>query len=126
MVYEVEGTPATRLLFTINGKTHSFSLAEARAFPALFVEYEVAEAFLDEHYGITREFLNKNRYDEATIWHNCYKTQFWPAVHESEYRASAVFEETPPRRGESWYYARVVQYNGQIAWSSPIWLTPES
>jgi hypothetical protein len=25
--------------------------------------------------------------------------------------------------GESWYYARVLQEDGQLAWSSPVWIT---
>jgi hypothetical protein len=25
----------------------------------------------------------------------------------------------------SWYYARVVQEDGQMAWSSPVWVTVE-
>jgi hypothetical protein len=32
------------------------------------------------------------------------------------------FEETPPE-GESFYYLRVVQKNGERAWSTPIWVT---
>jgi len=25
--------------------------------------------------------------------------------------------------GESWYYVRVLQQDGQLAWSSPLWIT---
>jgi len=34
------------------------------------------------------------------------------------------FEETPPE-GESFYYLRVVQDNGERAWSTPIWVVRE-
>jgi hypothetical protein len=38
------------------------------------------------------------------------------------------FEFTDKRRTENtdWYYVRVVQSNGSLAWSSPIWLKPGS
>ena len=124
MMYEIEGTPDTRLTFLINGKPHVFSLAEARSFPSIFAEYDESEAFLEKGFGITRQFLRDNRYCEATIWHNCYKSQFWPAIHESEFTTAVEWKDTPDREEESWYTVRVVQYNGQIAWSSPVWVTP--
>ena len=33
-----------------------------------------------------------------------------------------TFQDRDPLAGESWYYVRVEQENGQVAWSSPIWL----
>ena len=27
--------------------------------------------------------------------------------------------------GESWYYARVLQEDGQLAWSSPMWVSKQ-
>jgi len=34
-----------------------------------------------------------------------------------------LIEDTKPVKGESWYYARVVQEDGEMAWSSPVWVT---
>lgn len=34
-----------------------------------------------------------------------------------------TFTDTQKGPGESWYYVRVLQEDGQIAWSSPIWIT---
>jgi hypothetical protein len=36
--------------------------------------------------------------------------------------ASFEFTDQEPVRGESWYYVRVLQEDGQLAWSSPIWV----
>ncbi|MEP7365285.1 MAG: hypothetical protein ABI972_18685 [Acidobacteriota bacterium] len=37
--------------------------------------------------------------------------------------AEASFEfAPPPGKGESWFYVRVLQEDGQLAWSSPIWV----
>ncbi|MBI4905870.1 MAG: hypothetical protein HY820_19710 [Acidobacteria bacterium] len=33
-----------------------------------------------------------------------------------------TFTDTSKAAGESWYYVRVLQEDGQIAWSSPIWI----
>ena len=34
-----------------------------------------------------------------------------------------LLEDPEPPPGASWYYARVLQQDGQMAWSSPVWVT---
>ena len=126
MSFEIKGTPDTRLRFTINGKSHTFTLREARGFPTVIADTDEAEEFLSESYGITREWLGAEPYETTIVYLASYKAQVWPAVHEGEFAATVEWEDTPDRDGESWYYVRVVQNNGQMAWSSPIWVTPQS
>jgi hypothetical protein len=42
------------------------------------------------------------------------------AMTEGEYAAQGVFEDTRPPRPGDWYYLRVTQRNGQMAWTSPV------
>jgi hypothetical protein len=35
---------------------------------------------------------------------------------------NVTFTDTQKTPGETWYYARVLQEDGQLAWSSPIWI----
>lgn len=37
-------------------------------------------------------------------------------------RTTFTFQDTEPLNGETYYYVRVQQIDGQIAWSSPIWV----
>ncbi|HEY3835556.1 MAG TPA: DUF3604 domain-containing protein, partial [Bryobacteraceae bacterium] len=37
-------------------------------------------------------------------------------------QASVTYTDTQSAPGESWYYARVLQEDGQLAWSSPVWI----
>jgi len=37
-------------------------------------------------------------------------------------QAQITFRDTQAAPGEAYYYVRVLQYDGQIAWSSPIWV----
>lgn len=39
--------------------------------------------------------------------------------------AQLLVEDEDPLEGESWYYARVTQKDGNRAWSSPVWVTCE-
>ena len=56
-----------------------------------------------------------------------------PALHELLCESSEVlralllfiaqsFVDNEAESGESYYYARVIQVDGEIAWSSPIWV----
>ena len=35
---------------------------------------------------------------------------------------NVMFTDSQSAPGESWYYARVLQEDGQLAWSSPVWI----
>ena len=37
--------------------------------------------------------------------------------------AQQLLQDASPPKGTSWYYARVIQKDGQMAWSSPVWVT---
>jgi len=37
--------------------------------------------------------------------------------------AQHLLEDDNPPEGESWYYAKIIQQDGQMAWSSPVWVS---
>jgi hypothetical protein len=43
-------------------------------------------------------------------------------ISPSEYSASVKWSDPRPGSPPDWYYVRVTQHNGQLAWSSPIWV----
>ncbi len=47
-------------------------------------------------------------------------------VVEENYRTSFQFTDQGDGAQTDWYYVRVVQANGQLAWSSPIWVEKKS
>ncbi len=126
MVFDIRGTQDTRVALTVNGKPHRFTLGEARRFPAIISDDIAAENFMKERYNISPAMLAADDYDVSVFYHAAYKTHVWPAVREDEFSTSVEWDVMPDRDGESWYYVRVIQNNGQVAWSSPIWVTPKS
>ncbi len=46
-----------------------------------------------------------------------------PGTEETEFRWTD--EETSPVGDLSWYYVRLIQEDGEIAWGSPIWVHNE-
>ena len=43
-------------------------------------------------------------------------------VGPSEYQASVRWQDRDQPKPGDWYYVRVTQHNGHMAWSSPIWV----
>jgi hypothetical protein len=43
-------------------------------------------------------------------------------IAQSDYMASIRWHDRDKRTGPDWYYVRVTQHNGHMAWSSPIWV----
>jgi hypothetical protein len=55
-----------------------------------------------------------------------YKAKVHRAIPEAGYTARMEFQDDEPLQGEANYRVRVEQRNGQRAWSSPIWVAPQS
>jgi hypothetical protein len=60
----------------------------------------------------------------GNVWASSRKIKSELAAVEAAYRVTRSFrDEDPPVGRENFYYVRVTQNNGQMAWSSPIWVT---
>ena len=54
----------------------------------------------------------------------CRNNEFVYSAEPGDRHASIEFTDRVPPRGPSYYYLRVIQEDGEIAWSSPVWLDP--
>lgn len=54
----------------------------------------------------------------------CRSNEFVYACEPRDSKARFTFQDTDPLSGPSYYYVRVIQTDDEIAWSSPVWLTP--
>ncbi len=98
VVLELEATPAAVL--SVEYRTPSRRAVHSR----------VADLSKDNVITVTGGFTS-----ESSLVHRL--------VGPSEYAAHISFRDRrPPDRGTDWYYVRVTQRNGHMAWSSPIWV----
>jgi len=68
------------------------------------------------------ELMQGSRVELMAGW-NEQKVKFYQPVSESQYFQSFTFTDTAARGcGRDFYYVRVTQANGQMAWSSPVWV----
>jgi len=98
VVFELRGTPATRLRLTANGVEYVYSLADLK----------------ESHLELQHDPAGK-------AWAG-QKIKFHRAIPSEQYTCSFDFVDEAPELEEDWYYLRVTQANGQMAWSSPVWV----
>ena len=47
------------------------------------------------------------------------------ALPETAWTLKGTFTDKTPRKDKDYYYIRVKQVNGHMAWSSPLWIKTE-
>jgi hypothetical protein len=97
VVLKMRGGPDTRITIALESPTR-VSLSQTFA--------ELAES---NEMLFTGDFPKESAMLHRLVFHDHYRTQFTLADEDDG-------------KGVNWYYVRVVQANGQLAWSSPIWV----
>jgi hypothetical protein len=101
IILKVQGSPKTELAITLTQPVHKTITKSLK---------QLAQSSDTE---ITGPFTS-----ESILLHRL--------AFAEKYRAEFDFTDEHEPKGTDWYYVRVVQTNGSIAWSSPIWLGPVS
>ncbi|MDP6357386.1 MAG: DUF3604 domain-containing protein [Planctomycetota bacterium] len=115
---EVRAPRSATIRFDADPFDVSFSVEEALGRTQLWADLEGIKAITEEQFGL--------KYDEIenpdVFFHNAYKLRICQAVTEPEFTAEVDFEDPNPPEGRNWYYARISQMNGQMGWTSPVWV----
>lgn len=116
VVAELEAALDGKIVIEANGARRELEVRQALAGSQLWV-------FLDETKQRIKEALSLNQLPNHDFYyHNSYKILIHQAVPEAAYRAELHYVDDKAPTGESFYYIRASQVNGQYAWSSPIWV----
>jgi len=102
VVLRIAGNPDTKVTFNLQKPVE------------MRVSRSLRELTEDNAVFITGEFLT-----ESFVFH--------PVVFSEFYTSRFEFTDTVESHEDAdWYYVRVIQTNGQMAWSSPIWVGKEA
>lgn len=101
--------PTKALVLELSGKPDSQLTIQLRKPSEQVVRAKLADLIEDNVVTFTGVFTS-----ESYIIHRL--------VGPSEYSATVRLQDPRPNADTDWYYARVTQHNGQLAWSSPIWV----
>jgi hypothetical protein len=102
----------------VDGREEKWTLRQALAGSRVIAFTDEIESLVQERFRLRAEEI-ENR---DVFWHSAYKAKIHTAIPEAGYVATCEWEEDELRPGRAWYYVRVSQLNGQMAWSSPIWV----
>lgn len=117
IVFEIEADADAPLRLQVDGESMTFTLAEAMRGSDLIVFDARAREMVREQFRIDPESV-ENR---DVFYHNAYIVKRHAAIPRAGYETTLEWEDDHVAPGRNFYYLRVSQLNGQLAWSSPIW-----
>ena len=115
MILEIEARKEDTVNFMINGKKFSLSVNTLLQETTVRGEEEVT-ALLRERADFIRY------YREDPWWHNTYKVLIHRASPSISYEIDIEDIVTGLERKEDSFFVKIIQKNGDTAWSSPIWI----
>jgi hypothetical protein len=117
IVFELTGASDSQLSLAVDGDATRFSLDDALRGSRVLPLFDEVRAALENQFELAPQDIPS----PDLLYHNAPKIKIHRAVPEHGYTAEAAFSDDPPA-GRNYYYLRVSQTNGQMAWSSPIWV----
>jgi hypothetical protein len=117
IVFEVEAPVDAPIVLEVCGRRMEFTLALAMRQSDLIVFDDGSRAMVHGQFGIDPDEVE----NPDVFYHNAYIVKRHLAIPDAGYLARVEWEDPDPAQGRNWYYVRVSQLNGQMAWSSPIW-----
>lgn len=107
---------ALRIL--IAGREHRLTPQELLSSTRLYAQMDEVKELVQKQFGVDEE----NVVNPDVYYHNAWKYRIHRAVPQAGLAAEGEFVDEQPPAGESFYYLRAFQRNGQAAWTSPIWI----
>ena len=117
IVFEIEMPSAETAILKVAGMNIKIKAGEVLAGSRII-------PLLDESKDLTERIFRIDSRDiesPDSFYFNAWKIKIHQAYPESAYKVQHSFRDKPGR-GSHHYYIRVSQLNGQMAWSSPIWV----
>jgi hypothetical protein len=118
LILELVGDLDTRLSFDVDGHQFAYALRDLSDRITLLPLMEESEQRILQEFG-----LKKGEEENPDIfYHTARKVRLSPPWPEASYRADVRFEKLPLAEGRNYFYVRATQIDGEVAWSSPVWV----
>ena len=96
----------------------TFDLDTAISRTQLWADLDGARKAIHDTHGLEPKDIENH----DVYYHNAYKLRVPQAVPSHQFLADVTLTDPAPPEGPNWYYARISQVNGQMAWTSPVWV----
>ncbi|MBM4083075.1 MAG: DUF3604 domain-containing protein, partial [Planctomycetes bacterium] len=119
VVLELEATHETELALEGEGIRRTWKVADLLARGDVIVLWDEVYERVRKQFGLGLSDIE----NPDSFYHNARKVKITRAIPEAAYRVQKRFAGLPIQPGRRNYtYVRVIQRNGQVAWSSPVWV----
>ena len=116
-VFEVESQPESRITIGNGDIAVESTLEDALKKGSVVALRKEAEKLIAEEFGLEPDDVE----NPDVYWHNAWKMKVHRAIPYEGYHVRFRCTDEG-REEENYYYVRITQQNGQMAWSSPIWV----
>ena len=117
LVATVDDAGEAVLKLEMDGESWPFSLADLRRKGTVMAFEAETRRRIEAEFGLSAEEIE----NPDLIYYSSRKVKVHRAVPEHNWLADVDFGGVELTRGWNYLYARVVQTDGQMAWSSPVW-----
>lgn len=117
-VLKLEGTADGTVEIEVNGLQLRTTLGRLSEGSTILWDREASAALIKEQFSVDTRGL----YRKDVLFGMAYKSKIHRALRVPAFRRDVTFSDTRYDGRPHFYRVRVRQRNGQIAWSSPIWL----
>jgi hypothetical protein len=117
-VFELEGKPSDKVNLELESKSLSFTLEEAMQKSRIIFFREEVENYVQKVHKLEPKLLPR----DDPFYFLSHKAKLHRAIPEVGYTAEFVHTDISPPDETNFYRVRVSQRNGNLAWSSPIWV----
>jgi hypothetical protein len=118
LIFNLEGGQRTVLRLSVDDQFFELPLEETFSKTHLYPLLEESKKRVESVFGILDDELQ----NPDIYYHNARKIRVHPSYPRESYWVSTRFEDVQNSGGNDYYYLRVCQIDGQMAWSSPIWV----
>ena len=115
IIIELYGDIDSVVEININNQIRKTTIDELIKHGDLIVYEDDAKKLLENRTGLT------HFYRSDAWYHNAYKAKIYQGVLSEEYMIEESFVLTNSNQEDS-YFVKIIQDDGQVAWSSPIWI----
>ncbi len=115
IIFEVEGELGDVLNFEIDGKTYKYTLEETLKRTHLEAQYDEVKELVKNRFEV------EDYYRSDPFWHNAYKFKVHKACPSRGYEVEVDYPIFKYEEVDN-VMVKVYQVNGEVVWSSPIWI----
>lgn len=118
VIVEFEADVAASISLEIDGSEHTLAVADVLDRCHVIPLMQPSRQRIWATFGRSADDIH----NPDPYYHNAHKVLLSRADPEAAYRVDVQVVDQSPEHGANCYYVRVTQDNGQMAWSSPIWV----